>query len=78
MNTDECEALYLEIQQFYKDLILKLKQQIPMQLVDTQALYEGIAGEENGHRCQPEATGYRILEEHTGGTILRRSKRPRC
>ncbi|KAM1094765.1 hypothetical protein FF2_009625 [Malus domestica] len=44
-------------------------------LVDTQAMYEGIAGEENGHRRQPEATGYCMLEEHTGGTILRRGKR---
>lgn len=47
MDTHECQPLYLEIQEFYEGLHMKLEQQIPMLLVERQALNEAMEGEKN-------------------------------
>jgi len=47
MDTHECQPLYLEIQEFYEGLNMKLEQQIPMLLVERQALNEAMEGEKN-------------------------------
>ena len=45
MDTSECQPLYLEIQEFYEGLNMKVEQQIPLLLVERQALNEAMEGE---------------------------------
>ncbi|KAL0396655.1 UNVERIFIED_CONTAM: protein DA1-related 1 [Sesamum calycinum] len=47
MDTHECQPLYLEIQNFYEGLNMKVEQQIPLLLVERQALNEAMEGEKN-------------------------------
>lgn len=47
MDTHECQPLYLEIQEFYEGLNMKVEQQVPMLLVERQALNEAMEGEKN-------------------------------
>lgn len=47
MDTHECQPLYLEILEFYEGLNMKVEQQIPMLLVERQALNEAMEGEKN-------------------------------
>ena len=47
MDTYECQPLYLEIQDFYEGLHMKVEQQVPMLLVERQALNEAMEGEKN-------------------------------
>ncbi|KAL2531925.1 Protein DA1-related 1 [Abeliophyllum distichum] len=74
MDTHECQPLYLEIQEFYEGLNMKVEQQIPLLLVERQALNEAMEGEKNGHHHMPETRGLCLSEEQTVRTIL---KRPR-
>lgn len=45
MDTSECQPLYLDIQEFYEGLNMKVEQQIPLLLVERQALNEAMEGE---------------------------------
>lgn len=45
MDTHECQPLYLEIQDFYEGLNMKVEQQVPLLLVERQALNEAIEEE---------------------------------
>ncbi|KAJ7944356.1 protein DA1-related 1-like [Quillaja saponaria] len=72
MDTHECQPLYLEIQEFYEGLNMKVEQQVPMLLVERQALNEAMEGEKNGHHHLPETRGLCLSEEQTVTTILRR------
>ncbi|KAB2628061.1 protein DA1-like [Pyrus ussuriensis x Pyrus communis] len=74
MDTSECQPLYLDIQEFYEGLNMKLEQQVPLLLVERQALNEARDGERNGHYHMPETRGLCLSEEQTISTI---SKRPR-
>ncbi|MCH96278.1 protein DA1-related 1-like, partial [Trifolium medium] len=65
MDTHECQPLYLEIQEFYEGLHMKIEQQIPMLLVERQALNEAMEGEKNGHHHLPETRGLCLSEEQT-------------
>lgn len=47
MDTHECQPLYLEIQEFYEGLLMKVEQQIPLLLVERQALNEAMEGEKH-------------------------------
>lgn len=47
MGTNECQPLYLDIQEFYEGLNMKLEQQVPLLLVERQALNEAREGERN-------------------------------
>lgn len=47
MDTHECQPLYLEIQEFYEGLNMKVEQNIPLLLVERQALNEAMEGEKN-------------------------------
>lgn len=47
MDTNECQPLYLEIQEFYEGLNMKLEQQVPLLLVERQALNEAMEGEKH-------------------------------
>ncbi|KAG6590490.1 Protein DA1-related 1, partial [Cucurbita argyrosperma subsp. sororia] len=65
MDTHECQPLYLEIQEFYEGLNMKVEQQVPMLLVERQALNEAMVGEKNGHHHLPETRGLCLSEEQT-------------
>lgn len=45
MDTTECQPLYLDIREFYEGLNMKVHQQIPLLLVERQALNEAMEGE---------------------------------
>ncbi|KAK2426631.1 Protein DA1-related 1 [Trifolium repens] len=72
MDSHECQPVYLEILEFYEGLNMKLEQQVPMLLVERQALNEAMEGEKNGHHHLPETRGLCLSEEQTVTTILRR------
>nr|DAD40625.1 TPA_asm: hypothetical protein HUJ06_014948 [Nelumbo nucifera] len=74
MDTSECQPLYLDIQEFYEGLNMQVKQQIPLLLVERQALNEAMEGEKNGHHHMPETRGLCLSEEQTVSTILRRPR----
>ncbi|KAM0967871.1 hypothetical protein FF2_016083 [Malus domestica] len=74
MDTSECQPLYLDIQEFYEGLNMKLEQQVPLLLVERQALNEARGGERNGHYHMPETRGLCLSEEQT---ISKISRRPR-
>ncbi|XP_050215833.1 protein DA1 [Mercurialis annua] len=74
MDTNECQPLYLDIQEFYESLNMKVEQQVPLLLVERQALNEAREGEKNGHYHMPETRGLCLSEEQTISRVL---KRPR-
>ncbi|KAF6149664.1 hypothetical protein GIB67_017397 [Kingdonia uniflora] len=74
MDTNECQPLYLDIQEFYEGLNMKIEQQVPLLLVERTALNDAMEGEKNGHHHMPETRGLCLSEEQTVSTIL---KRPR-
>jgi hypothetical protein len=45
MDTGECQPLYHSIRDYYEGMNMKLDQQIPMLLVEQQALNEAMEGE---------------------------------
>lgn len=47
MDTNECQPLYNDIQKFYESLDMKLDQQVPLLLVEREALNEAREGEKN-------------------------------
>ncbi|XVE69274.1 hypothetical protein DITRI_Ditri09bG0138800 [Diplodiscus trichospermus] len=47
MDTGDCQPLYHAIRDYYEGMNMKLDQQIPMLLVERQALNEAIGGEKN-------------------------------
>ncbi|KAK3231313.1 hypothetical protein Dsin_003194 [Dipteronia sinensis] len=74
MDTGDCQPLYHAIRDYYEGMIMKLDQQIPMLLVERQALNEAIVGEKNGYHHMPETRGLCLSEEQTVASI---HKRPR-
>ncbi|KAI5656006.1 hypothetical protein M9H77_24799 [Catharanthus roseus] len=74
MDTNECQPLYLDIQEFYECLNMKVEQQVPLLLVERQALNEAMDGERHGHHHMPETRGLCLSEEQTISTILRRPR----
>ncbi|KAF8370081.1 hypothetical protein HHK36_031884 [Tetracentron sinense] len=74
METSECQPLYIEIQEFYEGLNMKVEQQVPLLLVERQALNEAMEGEKNGHHHMPETRGLCLSEEQTVRSILRRPR----
>ncbi|KAL8143095.1 hypothetical protein V2J09_016127 [Rumex salicifolius] len=47
MDTNQCQPQYLEIQEFYESLGMKIQQQVPLLLVERQALNEAMGGEKH-------------------------------
>lgn len=45
MDTDECQPLFLDILEFYEGLNMRVTQQVPLLLVERQALNEAMDGE---------------------------------
>ncbi|KAF8733349.1 hypothetical protein HU200_014954 [Digitaria exilis] len=71
MDTPECQHLYMDIQEFFEGLNMKVEQQIPLLLVERQALNEALEAEKNGHHL-PETRGLCLSEEQIVRTILKR------
>ncbi|GMP23176.1 hypothetical protein CsSME_00000866 [Camellia sinensis var. sinensis] len=65
MDTGDCQPLYHAIRDYYEGMNMKLDQQIPMLLVERQALNEAIVGEKNGFHHMPETRGLCLSEEQT-------------
>lgn len=74
MDTGDCQPLYHAIRDYYEGMNMKLDQQIPMLLVERQALNEAIVGEKNGYHHMPETRGLCLSEEQTVTSILRRPR----
>ncbi|KAG2319708.1 hypothetical protein Bca52824_012921 [Brassica carinata] len=74
MDTFQCQPLYLQIQEFYEGLNMKVEQEVPLLLVERQALNEAREGEKNGHYHMPETRGLCLSEEQTVRTVRKRSK----
>lgn len=74
MDTGDCQPLYHAIRDFYEGMNMRIDQQIPMLLVERQALNEAIIGEKNGFHHMPETRGLCLSEEQTVTTILRRPR----
>ncbi|KAG6670171.1 hypothetical protein I3843_01G283900 [Carya illinoinensis] len=72
MDTGDCQPLYHAIRDYYEGLNMKLDQQIPMLLVERQALNEAIVGEKNGFHHMPETRGLCLSEEQTVTSIHKR------
>ncbi|THG23247.1 hypothetical protein TEA_017461 [Camellia sinensis var. sinensis] len=70
MDTNECQPLYLDIQEFYEGLNMKVEQQVPLLLVERQALNEAMDGDKSGHHHMPETRGLCLSEEQTVSTML--------
>ena len=47
MDPDDCQTLYHTIRDYYEGMNMQLDQQIPMLLVERQALNEAIVGEKS-------------------------------
>uniref|UniRef100_A0A452XCZ8 LIM zinc-binding domain-containing protein n=3 Tax=Triticinae TaxID=1648030 RepID=A0A452XCZ8_AEGTS len=65
-----CERM----EEFYEGLNMKVEQQVPLLLVERQALNEAMEGEKTGHHHLPETRGLCLSEEQTVSTILRRPR----
>ncbi|KAK8988938.1 hypothetical protein V6N11_030310 [Hibiscus sabdariffa] len=74
MDTRDCQPIYQDIQEFYEGLNMKVEQQVPLLLVERQALNDAREGEKNGHYHMPETRGLCLSEEQTISTILRRPR----
>lgn len=72
MDTNECQPLHADILKFYESINMKLNQQVPLLLVERQALNEAREGEKNGHYHMPETRGLCLSEE-----LSTFSRRPR-
>ncbi|OVA17767.1 Dynein light chain [Macleaya cordata] len=74
MDTGDCQPLYHSIRDYYEGMNMKIDQQIPMLLVERQALNEAIEWEKNGHRHLPETRGLCLSEEQTVTSVHRRPR----
>ncbi|KDP38455.1 hypothetical protein JCGZ_04380 [Jatropha curcas] len=74
METNQCQPLYLDIQEFFESLNMRVEQFVPLLLVERQALNEAREGEKNGHYHMPETRGLCLSEEQTVSRVLRRPR----
>ncbi|XP_028776172.1 protein DA1-related 2 isoform X2 [Neltuma alba] len=72
MDTGDCQPLYHAIRDYYEGMNMKIDQQIPMLLVERQALNEAIVGDTNGYHHMPETRGLCLSEELTVTSVHRR------
>ncbi|PON35290.1 Protein DA1-like [Parasponia andersonii] len=65
MDTGDCQPLYHDIRDFYEGMNMRLDQQIPMLLVEGQAINEAFLVEKNNLHQMPETRGLCLSEEQT-------------
>ncbi|XP_019461198.1 PREDICTED: protein DA1-related 2-like [Lupinus angustifolius] len=74
MDTGDCQPLYHSIRDYYEGMQMRIDQQVPMLLVEREALNEAIVGEKNGFHHLPETRGSCLSEEQTVTSIQRRPR----
>ncbi|XP_050896794.1 protein DA1-related 2 [Lathyrus oleraceus] len=74
MDTGDCQPLYHSIRDYYEGMHMRIDQQVPMLLVEREALNEAIVGEKNGFHHLPETRGLCLSEEQTVTSIHRRPR----
>ncbi|OIW04077.1 hypothetical protein TanjilG_00637 [Lupinus angustifolius] len=74
MDTGDCQPLYHSIRDYYEGMQMRIDQQVPMLLVEREALNEAIVGEKNGFHHLPETRGLCLSEEQTVTSIQRRPR----
>ncbi|KAJ3682690.1 hypothetical protein LUZ60_012917 [Juncus effusus] len=74
MDTGDCQSLYHSIRDYYEGMNMRIDQQIPMLLVERQALNDAMEGEKDGTHHMPETRGLCLSEEQTVNSILRRPR----
>ncbi|GMN41414.1 hypothetical protein TIFTF001_010642 [Ficus carica] len=74
MDTGDCQPIYHAIRDFFEGMNMKIDQQIPMLLVERQALNEAIVGERSGLHHMPETRGLCLSEEQTVACVRRRPR----
>ncbi|KAI4299505.1 hypothetical protein L6164_032962 [Bauhinia variegata] len=74
MDTGECQPLYHAIRDFYEGMNMRIDQQIPMLLVQRQALDDAIVWENNGFYHMPETRALCLSEEQTVTSIHRKPR----
>ncbi|KAJ4813874.1 DA1 [Rhynchospora pubera] len=74
MDTGDCQPLYHSIRDYYEGMNMRIDQQIPMLLVERQALNDAMEGEKDGPHHMPETRGLCLSEEQTVSSIQRRPK----
>ncbi|XP_051179392.1 protein DA1-related 1 isoform X2 [Lolium perenne] len=72
MDTNECQPVYIDIQEFYEGLNMKVEQQIPLLLVERQALNEAREAEKMILRRPVIGPGKKIIDISTGPYKLAR------
>ncbi|KAF3329080.1 protein DA1-related 2 isoform X1 [Carex littledalei] len=74
MDTGDCQPLYHSIRDYYEGMNMRIDQQIPMLLVERQALNDAMEGEKDGTHHMPETRGLCLSEEQTVSSIQRRPR----
>ncbi|XP_061343504.1 protein DA1-related 2 [Gastrolobium bilobum] len=74
MDTGDCQPLYHSIRDYYEGMQMRIDQQVPMLLVEREALNEAIVGEKNGIHHLPETRGLCLSEEQTVTSIQKSSR----
>lgn len=74
MDNGDCQPLYHAIRDYYEGMNMRIDQQIPMLLVERQALNEAIEGEKRASHHIPETRGLCLSEEQTVTSIQRRPR----
>ncbi|CAM6091663.1 unnamed protein product [Calypogeia fissa] len=77
MDTKECQPLYFNVLKFYKHLGMNIEQEVPMLLVERQALNAARDGEKDGHRHTPETRGLCLSEEQIINTVYKKPSKTR-
>ncbi|KAF7140133.1 hypothetical protein RHSIM_Rhsim06G0037300 [Rhododendron simsii] len=62
MDTNQCQPLYLDIQEFYERLNMKVEQEVPLLLVERQALNEAMDGEKSVRQIHSQMTNDSLLD----------------
>ncbi|XP_076904784.1 protein DA1-related 2-like [Bidens hawaiensis] len=74
MDTGDCQPLYHTIRDYYEGMNMKLEQQVPVLLVERQALNEAIVKETHGFHNMPEIGGLCLTEEQTVASVQKKPK----
>ncbi|KAG6406395.1 hypothetical protein SASPL_133995 [Salvia splendens] len=65
MDIRQCQPLFYDIHEFFKGLNMKLTQEVPIYLVEKQALNQAMGAEQHGHYHMPETRGACVTKEPT-------------
>ncbi|GBG60971.1 hypothetical protein CBR_g18569 [Chara braunii] len=72
VDTNDAQPLITEVLNFYRTMKMPIRQNIPILLVERQALNAAQQGEKDGRHHHPETRGLCLSEEQTIRTVVRR------